>query len=145
MRLNFQKTVNFSVVLTTTLLLLTSASSAFGNSRAASIESLIGYVTATNSNGEVKRLTDSDTLNEGDVLNTGSASSISITLANGDLIQLGELDTYTVGAADDTKNKGGSFAQRSLNKKSPTLSTAISAGGGVAVPTTPAPGGSPSN
>lgn len=142
MQLNFQKTVNFLSILTLAFLLLVSASSAFANSTTASIDNITGYATVTTANGDVKRLANGDTLNEGDVLNTGSESSASITLANGDVIKLGEKDTYTIAG---TSSEGGTFAQRSLSTKQPTLSTATSAGGGVAAPVTPMPGGSPSN
>lgn len=145
MRLNFQKKVNATGVLAIALLLLVSTNSAFAQDAAASINNVAGYATVTTANGDTKRLAEGDELMEGDILNTGANSSASITLANGEVIQLGELATYTVGAVAGTNNESGVFAQRSLSTKSPTLSTATSAGGGISAPTTPTEGGSPSN
>lgn len=112
---------------------------------AGSVSNVSGYVTVTNADGEVKRLKDGDKLNSGDIINTGNDSGVLISLANGETITLGALASYSVGQSDDSGN--GAFAQRSLGGNSPTLSTATSAGGGVIedAPTTPAPGGSPTN
>ena len=83
MRLNFQKTVNVTSILAVAVLLLISATSAFAKDNTASIDNLTGYATVTDVNGDVKRLANGDTLNEGDVLNTGAGSAVSITLASG--------------------------------------------------------------
>ena len=117
--------------------------------QAATIDSLSGHVTVALTNGDVKLLKEGDTIESG-VLNTGSDSSISLTLSNGEVVTLGSLATYTLNASYDSTDKGLAFAQRSLSSGSPTLSTATSAGGAInqdtdVPPTTPAPGGSPSN
>jgi hypothetical protein len=132
---------------------------------ASAITAITGYVTVTALNGDTKRLALGDKLKNGDVVNTGNESSVSITLANGEVVTLGGLARYTVGGQNDAG--GGAFANRSLSDKSPTLSTATSAGGGIVQdnevppvtptppapvdppaptpPTTPPPGGSPSS
>jgi len=112
------------------------------------VASVSGYVTVTDSEGETKRLKDGDKVEAGSVINTGSGSGVIITLPDGKVVNLGELDSFAVtpGAGDGS---GGAFAQGSFSSKpgSPTLSTATSAGGGVnnGAPTTPQPGGSPTN
>lgn len=147
MRLNIQKALKHSIFLAMPILLLASINSSFAKASSASVNSLAGYVTITEKNGDIKRLAELDSLSEGGIVTTGSKSSISITLANGEIIELGESDTYTIPAGENTDNNA--FAQRSLSKKSPTLSTATSAGGRIETqspaPTVPTPGGSPSN
>ena len=120
-------------------LLLVTASSSFAEG-AINVEAVVGYVTVTNADGEVKRLKSGDTVENGDIITTGEESSVSIILANGKTITLGASQTYTVGKNSDDGN--GAFAPRSLSTGSPTLSTATSAGG---TSTTPEDGGSPTN
>lgn len=146
MRLNILKRVNAYSILAISFLFLSSTNFASAQQdAAASISNLSGYVTATSADGEVRRLVDGDKLMEGDVLNTGNESSVLITLNSGEIIKLGELANYTIDAVQDAKKDTDVFAQRSLINKSPTLSTATSAGGGISAPTTPTPGGSPTN
>ncbi len=105
-----------------------------------------GHVTATSADGSVKRLKSGDEVEDGDVINTGTESNVSITLANGEIVAVGPLSTYIVG--ESAKGTGGAFANISSNTKSPSLSTATSAGGGIDnqdAPTTPPTGGSPTN
>jgi hypothetical protein len=113
-----------------------------GAAQADSVGAITGYATVTSANGDTKRLKLGDTLEVGDVVNTGNESSITIVLANGTTITLGSLQTYTVVKGSDGGGDNG-FAPSSLSSKSPTLSTATSAGGSVE--TTPDPGGSPTN
>jgi len=131
-------------VLLTSLVLMLSAAV----SHAATVESVSGYVTVTSPDGEVKRLKSGDALEDGHVINTGNNSGIEIKLPSGESITLGSLASYTVGKEASTSS-GGSFAQRSLGGKSPTLSTATSAGGGFSSTNQPSPtpgsGGSPTN
>ncbi len=115
--------------------------------QAVTIGSVEGHVTVTMPNGEVKRLEAGDTVEAG-ILNTGNNSSASLTLANGEVINLGSLASYTIGGSNEVGNNGPSFGQRSLSAKSPTLSTATTAGGAIGQDnpsTTPGSGGSPSN
>ena len=105
---------------------------------AGAITAITGYATVTTSNGDTKRLALGDKLENGDVVNTGNESGVSITLANGEVVVLGGLASYTVGGQNDAD--GGTVGNRSLSNKSPTLSTATSAGGGIEVPpVTPTP------
>lgn len=108
---------------------------------AGAITAITGYATVTASNGDTRRLALGDKLENGDVVDTGNESSVSITLANGEVVKLGGLASYTVGGQNNAD--GGTFANRSLSKKSPTLSTATSAGGGIVqdneTPTPPVP------
>jgi len=119
-----------AVLLAAALILVTGLSFAQAS---VSIGIVTGYVTATSADGEVKRVKDGEELKEGDVINTGNESKVSIVLANGETITLGPLDSYTVGQIAN-KGSGGTFAPRSLTNKSPTLSTATSAGGGISDP-----------
>lgn len=133
-----------SKVLITTLLLTISSVSLANNE--ASIHSLSGFVTITEQNGDVRRAQPTDKLHVGDTINTGNESQIIFILGNGKRVELGSLESYTIKESDKDQNSGEIFAGRSLSNKSPTLSTATSAGGGVAdAPTTPAPGGSPTD
>ena len=121
-------------------LLLVTAGAALA-AQAGSADAVVGYVTVTNTNGDVKRLNDGDTLEVGDVVTTGEDSSVSIVLANGETITLGASQSYTLVKGSDGGD--GGFAGRSLSSKSPSLSTATSAGGSVEI--TPDAGGSPTN
>jgi len=103
-----------------------------------STSAVSGYVTVTSIDGDTKRVSFGDKFNDGDVINTGSESSISIALANGEVITIGALSSYTIGKNTAINNKVGGFANRSLSTKSPTLSTATSAGG-IITPDAPAP------
>ena len=106
-----------------------------------SVDSVSGYVTATNKNGEVRRLNKGDTLQDGDVINTGNESSITITLSNGDKVVLGALKSYTV--ISGNLNTGG-LANSTLNGQAQASPLTGTTAGGVA-PTTPDSGGSPIN
>ena len=110
------------------------------------VSSVSGYVTVTTPDGEVRRLKAGDKVNDGDVINTGDNSSAVIELDNGEKITLGAVQSYALGQPV-AAGKGENFANRSLGGKSPTLSTSANAGGGTSegAPTTPAPGGSPTN
>jgi len=111
----------------------------------AKISAISGYVTVTSSDGEVRRLKDGDTIKEGDVINTGEDSTVTITLANGEIVNLGSSVVYNFGQASSETE--GAFAKRSFTTGSPVLSTATSSGGGINdnTPTTPGIGGSPTN
>ncbi|GAA6137332.1 hypothetical protein NBRC116583_10790 [Arenicella sp. 4NH20-0111] len=113
------------------------------NAIAVTIDSVAGYVTVTTSEGEVKRLNEGDKLNDGDVINTGNESSVSFTLADGTLVSLRSLESYSYQAGDNSTDDGSMVTSGSLNSKKSSLSTATSAGGTVG--TTPSDGGSPSN
>lgn len=146
MKLNLKNAFKVIASIATATLLLMSTGAAFAESSVASVSGLTGYATVTNADGEVKRVANGDELNEGDVLNTGADSAVSIVLANGETLTIGQLESYTVSeSVAKNSSAGDGFAQRSLNTKSPSLSTATSAGGGISAPTTPAPGGSPTN
>lgn len=123
------------------VLLLITASSSFAD-EAGQADAVVGYVTVTNSDGEVKRLKDGDSLEYGDIINTGEESSVTIVLASGETITLSALQTYTVAKGAGTGDDGSPYAERSLSTGSPTLSTATSAGG---TSVTPGDGGSPTN
>lgn len=123
------------------------------------VSSIEGYVTATNSKGEVRRLEVGDTLEEGETIDTGNDSSATITLQNGELVSIGSTSRYKLSSV---KNNGVQFAARRFAKGSfQTLSTATAAGGVISTeetgqapsspnddidaPTTPGSGGSPTN
>ncbi len=104
-------------------------SASFLATAAITVGDISGYVTATNKDGEVKRLKSGDTLNEGDVVNTGNDSSVTILTDGGTVLaSLGALASYAINSELATSDK---FAPRTLNGKSPTLSTGTSAGGGI--------------
>jgi hypothetical protein len=108
----------------------------------ASITAISGFVTATNADGEVRRLKTGDALEHGDVITTGDGASASISYSDGSTTNLNALESHTVnyGNAD-----GGAFAQRTLGAGATNLSTATSAGGttSTSVPTNPGSGGTP--
>jgi hypothetical protein len=128
-----------STLIAAALFMATSVVFAAGS---ASTSVVSGYVTATSTDGQVTRVESGDEHEAGVQITTGENSSVSIVLANGEVVEVGPLSTYIVGKSAESDDKGDGFAKRSLNSKSPTLSTATSAGGGIA-PTTPSPGGSP--
>jgi len=130
-QLKLQNTLKYISNALLAALLLIATSSAFAEDTN-SIDAVSGYVTVTSSNGDVKRSKPGDTLKEGDIITTGADSSASIILADGSVVNISELSSYTIG-----KDQGGKFAPRSLSTNSPTLSTATSAGGGVIDEVTP--------
>jgi hypothetical protein len=105
----------------------------------AAISTISGFVTATNVDGEVRRLKSGDALEHGDVITTGEDASASISYNDGTTISLNALASHTIsyGNAD-----GGAFVQRTLSAGSKKLSTATSAGGSISVPTDQGSGGS---
>ena len=139
MYLQYKNTLrHLSCILIAALLLVTAGASLAA--QAGTVGTVVGYVTVTNANGDTKRLKDGDTLEIGDVITTGDDSSATFVLANGETITLGASQTYTVAKSSDGDSP---FAGRPLSNKSPSLSTATSAGGSVE--TTPDAGGSPTN
>lgn len=130
------------------VILLMATGNLFAEGNGASVSDVSGYVTVTNKDGDVKRLKAGDSLKDGEVVNTGNDSGISILLASGETLTLGAQSSYTVGGS---VGSGDKFAHRSLGGNAPTLSTSTTAGGtiggvdGVDAPTTPGDGGSPTN
>jgi len=103
------------------------------NSGNAVVSDVNGYVTVTDSEGNVRRLSKDDEISPGDIINTGNASSVNITLADGQVLVLGELRSYTyaptlTGPASNLAG-GGSNNGKSLSNSSSSLSTSVSAGG----------------
>lgn len=148
MHLQYKNTLKrLSCILIATLLLVATGTS-FAE-EAGKIEAFTGFVTVTNSDGEVRRLKPEDTFEDGDIISTGEESSVTFVLANGETITLGASETYTIAqSSDDSYGSEGKFAKRPLSSKSPILSAG--AGGdlsqGIDAPaTTPGVGGSPTN
>lgn len=141
MQLHLHNILKFFGVASVALLLVAASSTGFAANNIVSFTDLSGYVTVTTADGDVKRLKKGDTLNEGDVINTGDDSSVTVTLDSGEVVTLGGNDTFRV--PSPRQSAGSSFAQRSSGTKLPTLSSPTSAGGGAS--TTPGAGGSPTN
>ena len=106
----------------------------------AAISAISGFVTATNVDGEVRRLKSGDPLEHGDVITTGEDASASISYNDGTAISLNALASHTINYGS---TGGGAFVQRTLGAGSTKLSTATSAGGTTSVPTNPGSGGTP--
>lgn len=144
--MHYKNSLAFNIFMAIVLLFLAQTSLA---QDAGTISAVDGYVTVTSANGETKRVEAGDTVQNGDVVNTGNESAATIVLANGKTITLGSLDSYTVNGGP-ANGEGDSVAPTSLNNTTPTLSTATSAGGSLITPTddaptTPTEGGSPTN
>ncbi|MFT6032318.1 MAG: hypothetical protein ACI854_000847 [Arenicella sp.] len=142
MYLQYKNTVkHFNNALLATLLLLIASTSFAGE--VGSVGEVVGYATVVSAGGEVRRLKSGDKLEEGDVINAGSDSSVVITLNNGEVVTIGPQASYTI--AYTNAGNGGAFAKQSLGNgsSSPTLATGSSAGGSA--PVTPGDGPSPTN
>jgi len=106
------------------------------------VTSVSGYVTVTDNNGKVLRLQEGDKVKEGNIINTGKDSSLTLLLQNRQIITLGALETLTLtpkisansGYISSTGGSSGSDSSSSstgsnLSKGSSSLSAAVSAGG----------------
>ena len=134
------KTKHLGNVLVAAFFLMISGVSLAQNTHSASAVS--GYVTVTSSDGSTRRVNVGDEFQDGDIIATGEGSSATIVLADGTVINLDESSTYKIGGDssggdDDDVGGGGGYGDGdttppgSATSKSPTLSTATSAGGGI--------------
>jgi len=132
----------FFAVITTLLMAFTLSNSAHAQDTTPSnavVSSVSGYATITDSNGEVRRLKEGDTVDEGDKISTGNDSSLQLILSNGKVFTLGALENFTFSqaAASNLASSGSGSApanlsgknSKSLSRSSSSLSAAVSAGG----------------
>jgi len=134
MKQNIYKTIS-TFLLALSIALLSMPTHAQVQDNNGTVSSVNGYATVTDSDGNVKRLKEGDSINIGDVINTGSTSSLEITLSDGQVISIGELASFTFSNAAiaasiaDADLGSGSSGTASLGQGSSSLSAAVSAGG----------------
>lgn len=105
--------------------------SAYASKSSALASNIYGHATVTNSNGDTRRLNVGDTINEGDVINTGKDSGVELTLPNGKVVALGELQklVYSSTIADQLPIVSKLSSGASLSKSTSPISAGTSAGG----------------
>lgn len=124
-----------ALILTFFAVVLFSISSTVHAQNGATVSSINGYATVTDSEGNVKRLKSGDAIKEGDIISTGSSSSLELTLADGRIVSIGELASFkfnadAIAGLPSADNLGsGSTGTVKLTEGSTSLSAAVSAGG----------------
>ena len=102
------------------------------------VSEVVGYATITGGNGEVSRLSNGDSINEGDTISTGKDSSIDLLLPNGRTVVVGPLQTFLfsleIASNLPSAPNLGSGQGQTLSKSTSPLSAATSAGGTAGSP-----------